>query len=74
VTELELLQILYRAARTPVGLVVSTSSPEFLRQKLYPLRKTEPAFANLSFVISPIFPATELWILNKPEKETDDVL
>ncbi len=73
-TELELLALLYQAARTPVGLVISTSSPEFLRQKLYPLRKTEPGLKNLSFVISPTFPATELWILNKPEQGIADVL
>lgn len=69
-TEFQLLEILYEAARSPIGLVVSTNDPEFLRQKLYPLRKTEPEFKNLAFVISPLN-GSDLWVLNKPEPKRD---
>ena len=49
-------------------MVVNTNDPELLRQKLYPLRKEDSAFARLSFVISPINPTGQLWIVKaKPD-------
>lgn len=59
-----LLEHLYDALHSPLGIIIETDDPEFLRQKLYPLRKDRPEFANLAFVISPTHPDTELWILN----------
>lgn len=64
-TELELLELLYSALRSPFGIVVITADPVFLRQKLYPLRKTDAAFDPLSFVLGPKA-KDELWILRKP--------
>lgn len=58
-----LLEALYDALHSPLGIVIETDSPEFLRQKLYPLRNERPELAGLSFLISPTHPATELWIV-----------
>lgn len=57
-------ELLYDALRTPLGLVVETDSAERLRQKLYAIRKANPDFTPLSFVISPMN-GSDLWILNK---------
>jgi hypothetical protein len=59
-----LTEILYDATRTPLGLVIETNDAERLRQKLYAIRKDDPALHALSFVISP-FNGSDLWILNK---------
>lgn len=61
---LEYIEILYRASHSSCGLVVETSDAERLRQRLYPLRKENPDFEPLAFVISP-FNGKDLWILNK---------
>jgi hypothetical protein len=63
-----LLELLYAAYHAEFGVVVETDDPERLRQKLYPLRKENPDFEPLAFVISPINP-TDLWIIKQP-KET----
>lgn len=60
----DLAELLYAAIAAPIGVVVETSDPEFLRQKLYPLRKESPDFEILAFVISPIN-HKDLWILKK---------
>lgn len=64
-SNLDLLELLYAAMNSAVGVVVETNDAEFLRQKLYPLRKANPEFNPLSFVISPVN-NTDLWILRKP--------
>lgn len=64
---MNLMELLYDAKREPVGLVVTTDNVEGLRQRLYSVRKEDPDLATLSFVISPINPSSELWILNKGE-------
>ena len=56
-----LLNLLYEALNSDLGIVVETPDPEFLRQKLYPLRKAQSQFTPLAFVIV----APDLWILNK---------
>lgn len=63
----ELLDILYRAYHSELGIVVETNDPERLRQKLYPMRKDNPDFTCLNFVISPINPA-DLWIIKQPKE------
>lgn len=63
-SEHELLELLYDAARSPLGIVVETNSAERLRQKLYALRKGVVDFEALAFVISPMN-GRDLWILNK---------
>lgn len=56
--------LLFRALAAPHGLVVSTSDPDRLRQQLYKLRRQDmESFAELSFVISPANPDSELWIV-----------
>lgn len=60
--------LLYRAMTSPFGIVVESSDPDRLRQKLYPLRKAQPDFLSLSFVLSPMNP-NELWIVRKPDEE-----
>ncbi len=59
------LELLYDALREEVGLVVTTNNVERLRARLYALRRKDDDLAVLSFVISPINPNTELWILKK---------
>lgn len=56
------LELLYEALRSDRGVVIETDDAEFLRQKLYALRKEDPEFATLSFVISPIN-GVDLWIV-----------
>jgi hypothetical protein len=65
---LELIEILYAAVHADLGVCVETDDPERLRQKLYPMRKENPDFLPLSFIISPLNPA-DLWIIKQP-KET----
>jgi hypothetical protein len=64
VTPLELTEILYDATRSPFGLLVETNDPERLRQRLYTIRRDNPDFAALSFLISPLN-GVDLWVLNK---------
>ncbi len=59
-----LLALLCSALRSPYGVIVETDDPEFLRQKLYPMRKSDPDFTPLAFVISPMN-GKDLWILNR---------
>lgn len=58
----KLLGLLLKAAASPRGIVVSTNDPDALRQKLYPLRKTDPTFIRLCFIIHPRNPTKELII------------
>lgn len=64
----DLIELLYAAYHADLGIVVETNDPEHLRQKLYPLRKENPDFEPLAFVISPLNPQ-DLWIIKQP-KET----
>lgn len=68
---IELVELLYAAYHSSFGVVVETDDPERLRQKLYPLRKSNPDFEPLAFVISPLNPQ-DLWIIKQP-KETLNV-
>lgn len=60
-----LIELLYSAARSDYGIIVETDDVERLRQKLYPLRKTDSYLEGLSFVVSPTNPARELWIVKR---------
>ena len=60
-----LLEILYEAYRSPLGVLVQTNDPERLRQKLYAERKKDPDLACLSFRISPFNPSNELMVMKK---------
>lgn len=61
---LDLAEFLYNALRSPYGTVIQTSDAERLRQKLYAVRREDPDFHPLSFVISPMN-GLDLWIINK---------
>lgn len=62
-----LLELLYSAQHSALGIVVETDNAEHLRQKLYTVRREyEEEFKQLSFVISPMNGA-DLWILNKEQ-------
>jgi hypothetical protein len=63
-TAIELQSLLFQALAEPHGIIVATSDPEKLRQKLYPIRKTDPAFTPLAFILSPLSPQ-HLWILKQ---------
>lgn len=65
----DLLEILYRALEDPNGSVIATNDAERLRQRLYALRKDNPAFLPLHFVLSPFTPSTELWIMHKGARD-----
>jgi hypothetical protein len=62
-----LIELLYAAYHSELGVVVETNDPERLRQKLYPLRKENPDFEPLAFVISP-FNSVDLWIIKQPRE------
>lgn len=65
---LNFLELLYSAVHSKRGVVVETDNVEFLRQKLYALRKEDPAFSALSFIISPIN-GLDLWIIKTGEPD-----
>lgn len=67
----ELISLLYEAMRSELGVVVTTPDPSFLRQKLYPLRKANPLFEPLSFVLSPVSPR-DLWIVKDPSHAPEE--
>jgi len=67
---INLVELLYAAYHSEFGVCVETNDPERLRQKLYPLRKENPDFEPLAFIISPLNPS-DLWIIKQP-KETID--
>lgn len=60
-----LLELLYAALASPLGVVVETSDPVTCKAKLYELRKQDPAFERLSFLVSPTAPTTSFWIVKK---------
>lgn len=65
--EPNLLDLLYRAWHSELGIVVETDDPERLRQKLYPLRKEDEDLLCLAFIISPLNPQ-DLWIIKQPKE------
>lgn len=67
---LELMELLYNALRSPSGTIIETDDAEFLRQKLYAIRRENAEFVNLSFVISPAN-GTDLWIVNKGNTDAE---
>lgn len=67
-TEEELIALLNEASLAEYGVVVETNDPNFLRQKLYPLRQADPYFHPLAFVISPMGNG-DLWIIRNQSNE-----
>jgi hypothetical protein len=64
------LNTLYEALGTPLGIVLQTDNPEKTRQKLYRLRETcdDPMLKELSIVISPTMPQSQVWIVKRKPK------
>ena len=63
--EAGLLELLYAALHSPLGIIVETSDPVACKARLYPLRASDPALAALSFLVSPTAPTTSFWIVKK---------
>lgn len=59
------LELLYQAAGTTLGIVISVSDFEKARQKLYQakVKAADPELNCLQFRRSPFEPETELWIV-----------
>jgi hypothetical protein len=73
---MNLLEFLYRALDAKVGIAIKTSDPVRLRAKLYETRReaAQPAFEELSILISRAHPKSEVWIVRKtsPQKEPEN--
>ena len=63
----ELISLLTQACVTPLGIKVSTNDPNRLRQRLYAMRRGNPEFAHLSFLVPAASPEDTLYILVKSE-------
>lgn len=63
--DLPLIDYLYQALRSEIGIVVETSDPEKLRQKLYAERKKDPDLACISINISRTQPESQLWLIKR---------
>jgi len=61
----DLPSLLFAAIETEFGIIVSTTDPSALRQRLYTIRKMDPTFWPLAFIISPEASNSELWIVKK---------
>lgn len=64
-----LLDLLYEAMTKDVGLIVSTTNPIHLRNRFYLEQKKDPVLKPLAFVLSPINPGSELWIIRKGDPD-----
>jgi hypothetical protein len=62
---LPLIHYLYQAVNSPHGIVLETSDPERLRQKLYAERKKDPDLASISITISRTSPESQLLLVKK---------
>lgn len=67
----DLVELLYAAYHSELGVVVETNDAERLRQKLYPLRKEQEMFECLAFVISPLN-GIDLWIIKQPKETVNE--
>jgi hypothetical protein len=66
-----MIELLYDALATPLGLIVKTDNPGKLRDHLDRLRKKDAEFADLSFCVSPLNPKTEIWIIKRVDNEKE---
>lgn len=68
----EMTSLLFSALSSDYGIKVTTSDPDALRQKLYKIRREDSTFQCLSFIISPVLPQSELWIIKREEQNGED--
>jgi hypothetical protein len=69
VSQPPLIELLYAALHSPLGVRVESNNPELLRAKLYPVMKEDEAFKALSLVLDRAAPSTHLLIVRKPNAE-----
>lgn len=60
-----LIDLLYQALRAPLGVVVKTTDPDRLRQKLYAERKKDEDLACISIMKSRTAPDSEILLVKK---------
>jgi hypothetical protein len=65
-------EFLIEALASEFGIIVKSLDPIALRAKLYPLRKDDPEYHCLGFVISPTNPSEDLWIIKKVRHAKSD--
>lgn len=65
-----MLELLYQALASPLGIVIETTDVERLRQRLYAERREakDESLAALGLVPSRTAPESELWIVKKDAK------
>lgn len=64
----QLLELMYDALRSDVGICISTTDIDRTRAKFYKLRKEEDGLSVLSLRVSPINP-NELWIVKNGQAD-----
>jgi len=69
-SRLDILEVLHEALHTPLGLIISTSSPELTMQHLYKHRNADPTFFPLSFSRSKVAPNQILIMRRQSDVET----
>lgn len=67
--EQEYLALLYRAQRSPRGLVVKTDSAKRLRARLYKVIRANPDLKSLVLTLNPNEAETSLLILKKEQSD-----
>lgn len=65
---MELISLLFAALNSEFGVIVTTTDSAKLRSRLYPVKKADPTFSALHFVIPAANSTTTLWIVKKPEQ------
>lgn len=61
-----LLDLLYRAENSPLGIVVETNDVNRLRQKLYALKKEHDDLKDLILKPHPLNPNSTLFLIRRP--------
>lgn len=59
--------LLIKALASPLGIVVQTNNSDSLRQKLYAIKRKDPAYAGLSFLLPANNPEQTLFIIKTNE-------
>jgi hypothetical protein len=64
-----LLNLMYQAAASPLGIIVTVSDVHEAKARLSAIRKHngDSALRALSFIPSPYSPRTELWLVKRRE-------
>ena len=68
--ELQIEEALWAALRSAHGIVLPTNDAKRLREKIYAVKRGNPAFADLTIRLSPADPTTEVWITKDETPQT----